>query len=112
MPSIVERFAARFTELREEQELTRPELARLADTTRQSIGRIERGEMIPNVELLFRCAEVLACDAADFVTFPSVSLRHKLFELARHAPAEAISVAIDALEHAQRGVQPRAKARR
>src|SRR5258706_9082941 len=112
MASIVERFAARFAELRKEQELSRSELARLAHTTYQSIRRIEQGEMIPNLELLFRCAEVLACDALDFVTFPSANLRHKWIDRARSAPEEAIRSALDALETAAARPLSRAKAHR
>jgi len=95
--TLLRRFAARFVALREEQALSGPDLARLVDCDRSTIFRVSSARHLPNIELLSRCAEVLACDLVDFLTFPETSPRDRLIELSRHARNRALDHAAQAL---------------
>ncbi|WP_075480925.1 helix-turn-helix domain-containing protein [Moritella viscosa] len=52
---------------RKEMRVSQDKLALLADIDRSYVGRIERGEVNITLEKLYEIAEVLDCDAKDFL---------------------------------------------
>lgn len=64
---IVSRFAERLRELRRSRGLTQLELARQAHVTEAYVGRLERGEAAPGIDLVDRLANALGTTAADLL---------------------------------------------
>src|SRR5258708_1316637 len=64
---IVRRFAERLRELRRSRGLTQLELARQAHVTEAYVGRLERGEAAPGIDLVDRLANALGTTAADLL---------------------------------------------
>ena len=64
---IVRRFADRLREVRRSSGLTQLELARQAHVTEAYVGRLERGEAAPGIDLVDRLANALGTTAADLL---------------------------------------------
>jgi transcriptional regulator with XRE-family HTH domain len=62
---------------RMEQGLAQEELASLADIERSHMGKIERGEHMPTLALIFRIAVALNRSAADLITATEEFMRSK-----------------------------------
>jgi DNA-binding XRE family transcriptional regulator len=65
----LERLGAHIRKLREEKEISQSELARLADKDRQSIHRLEKGEVNPSVLFLKQIAKALEVPLKDIFDF-------------------------------------------
>lgn len=54
-------------QMRKQKGLSQDELALRADIDRSYVGRIERAEANITLDMLYRIAEVLGCEAVDFL---------------------------------------------
>lgn len=64
---IVQRFAQRLREVRRSSGMTQLELARRATVTDAYVGRLERGEAAPGIDLVERLAMALDTTVADLL---------------------------------------------
>lgn len=64
---IVNRFADRLREIRRSSGMTQLDLARKAHVTEAYVGRLERGEAAPGIDLVDRLAVALGTTAADLL---------------------------------------------
>jgi len=65
---LVERFASRLRDIRDRAGLSQTTLARLAHMSPAYVGRLERGEVAPGIDMVGRIAAALSVDPADFLT--------------------------------------------
>ncbi len=67
MDPVLETFGKTLRRLREQRGLTQGQLAQKISASRNTIGRIERGEHNPTLLLLLDIAEILGVDFNDLV---------------------------------------------
>jgi transcriptional regulator with XRE-family HTH domain len=67
-------FGAAVRALRTEQGVAQETLANLADIERSHMGKIERGEHIPSLPLIFKIAAALECGATDLMAATEAQL--------------------------------------
>ncbi|WP_345797196.1 helix-turn-helix transcriptional regulator [Castellaniella sp. MT123] len=60
-------FGAAVRALRTEQGVAQETLANLAGVERSHMGKIERGEHMPTLAIIFKIARALGCSAADLM---------------------------------------------
>ncbi len=65
--TLLKKIGERITALREKQGLSQSDLARLAGKDRQSIHKVEKGQMNASVFYLFEIATALKTTVADIV---------------------------------------------
>jgi transcriptional regulator with XRE-family HTH domain len=69
-------FGSVVRERRLERGLAQEELANLAQVERSHLGKIERGEHLPNLILILRIAQALNCKPGKLVDLAADALRH------------------------------------
>ncbi|ATN36782.1 transcriptional regulator (plasmid) [Rhizobium sp. ACO-34A] len=60
-------FGAAVLSMRVERRISQELLANMAEIGRSHIGKIERGEHMPNLALILRIANALGCSAAELI---------------------------------------------
>ena len=71
---LAQAFGAAVRALRTEQGLAQEALAHRAGIERSHMGKIERGEHIPSLPLIFKIAAALECGAADLMAATEAQL--------------------------------------
>ena len=77
------RVGARIKELRREAAMSFVELIAISETGRGYLSELERGLVVPNIEVLDRIAKALGVSLADVVTFPDEDDRQRLIDATR-----------------------------
>lgn len=60
-------FGAAVVAMRGKKQVSQEALANIADIARSHLGKIERGEHMPNLALILRIARGLGCSAAELM---------------------------------------------
>jgi XRE family transcriptional regulator, regulator of sulfur utilization len=76
-PVLAAAFGAAVRALRQEKGIAQEVLALAAEVDRSYLGRVERGEKQPSLDMVFRIAVALECKPADLVEMVSTSLIKK-----------------------------------
>lgn len=66
---LLKKLGKRITSLRTEKKLSQSDLARLTDKDRQSIHRLEKGEINPSIFYLSEVADALKIKLTDLLDF-------------------------------------------
>lgn len=64
---LAQAFGAAVRAARTEQGIAQETLANLADVERSHMGKIERGEHMPTLAIIFKIAKALGCSSADLM---------------------------------------------
>lgn len=68
MPRLAQAFGAAVRALRAERGIAQESLANLAGIERSHMGKIERGEHMPTLAIIFKIASALECSTAVLMT--------------------------------------------
>ncbi|WP_310637706.1 helix-turn-helix domain-containing protein [Delftia acidovorans] len=72
---IARAFGAAVRALRTERDISQESLANLADIERSHMGKVERGEHMPTLAIVFKIARGLGCSAAEVMGRAEEELR-------------------------------------
>jgi transcriptional regulator with XRE-family HTH domain len=93
-PSLARKLGARLRALREEAGVTQESIAWACEIPKAHLSRIESGERLPSIPVLFALAKQLRVEAADLVGFNLRKPRLALADAVRRGDADAIRAAL------------------
>jgi transcriptional regulator with XRE-family HTH domain len=96
-PSLTRRLGARINALREEAGLTQESVAWACGIPKAHLSRIEHGERLPSIPVLFALAKQIGVEPVDLVGFDLRKPRAALLEAARRGDGEAARLALKRL---------------
>ncbi len=96
-PSLLRKIGARIRALREETRKTQETVAWACDIPKAHLSRIERGERLLSLPVVFLLARELGVDAADLIGFNTRSPRVRLLDAARRGDREGVREALKRL---------------
>jgi transcriptional regulator with XRE-family HTH domain len=99
MSAFIKNLGRRVQELREEQKLTRAEVAEFVELTPHQVGNIERAVSNTTTETLVRLARIFRLDVSDLCVFPwTKHPRHRARELIRLTSNQDIDALVEVME--------------
>ena len=96
-PSLTRKLGARIRGLREEAGVTQESIAWACDIPKAHLSRIESGERLPSIPVLFAIAKQLRVEAMDLVAFDLRKPRMALLDAARCGDADRVGAALKRL---------------
>jgi XRE family transcriptional regulator, regulator of sulfur utilization len=76
-PVLAAAFGAVIRALRQDKGIAQESLALVAEVDRSYLGRVERGEKQPSLDMVFRLAAALNCKPSELVEAVSITLSKK-----------------------------------
>ena len=96
-PLLLRKIGARIRALREETGLTQEAVAWACDIPKAHLSRIERGERLPSLPVVFALAKELGVEAVDVIGFNTRLTRVRLLDAARRGDQRSVRDALKRL---------------
>lgn len=96
-PALRKKIGARIRALREEAGLTQEALAWKCEIPKPHLSRIERGENLPSLPIVFALAKGLGVEPFDILAFDMRRPRAELVDAARREDAERVRAVLELL---------------
>ena len=93
-PTLARRVGARIRTLRVEANLTQESVAWACEIPKAHLSRIERGERMPSLAVLFQIAKEIGVEAADLLAYDLKKPRLALLDASRRAELLQIKKAL------------------